>query len=266
MPKDAKFSVKFVPVMSIALVATAASLLHSATVAPGGGYSATVAPGGGLEITLAGQSTPSFKLGSTFSEAGSPPLLHEFNSVRADGATLQGDAFTVERQYHFEPHRVVVHDHITASKKNGAALVGIEINHNVSIDGRVAEATVPGALYPFACTSRNPDEAGSKLHRGTFGNPSVHAATADGKDVALLALDDVLEQQGYLWQQALLATRACRRRPPCPERPANGWPHRFQLCPRARRQLSDGVGSLPALWQLHRLLLLCEQGPRRSRR
>ena len=180
-------------------------------------YTTTVAPGGGLEITLAGQSTPSFKLGSTFSEAGSPPLLHEFNSVRADGATLQGDAFTVERQYHFEPHRVVVHDHITANKKNGAALVGIEINHNVSIDGRVAEATVPGALYPFACTSRNPDEAGSKLHRGTFGNPSVHAATADGKGVALLALDDVLEQQGYLWQQALPRyPRMPKATPSCP--------------------------------------------------
>ena len=180
-------------------------------------YSWSISNGGGLGISIPSSSSSHY-LTSTYSAAGNPPTEVSFGeelepwNVPHNGSStviLRGPSYTVTRHYKAEYNRIVVADTFDISP-TAATSVGIEVTHTATFQDpvTVTEASVPGALYPFQCDSHNPDghsklhHGHSKLHRGTFGNPSVHAAGSNG-GIALLALDDVLEAQGYMWQKAL---------------------------------------------------------------
>lgn len=121
----------------------------------------------------------------------------------------------IDRTATVEARRVLLVDAVRVGDMVSSGVMGLDITHAVKItDSPVINATVPGAMYPYHCTSLNEQEAsvdpnGPRLHRGTQGNPSVHVQTTSG-GVGMLPLDDVFELHGY-------ATQAAMASPP-------GWP------------------------------------------
>jgi hypothetical protein len=121
--------------------------------------------------------------------------------------TADCEQFSLVRNVGVERWRVHVSDTITT----GPERVGIKVVHVASIqgsDGRVLNATVPGQNMGgerggFGCSNFNPGpEAPYHLHRGTFGNPTVHVQTLDG-GVGLIPLNDIFELHAYANQSAL---------------------------------------------------------------
>ena len=121
--------------------------------------------------------------------------------------------FSITRTIVAEQHRILFRDAVSVSPNCSEPVLGFDIAHSASLGLPVSDivnATVPGAYTPFSCTSLNEDQPfvdpkGGiellRLHRGTFGNPSVHVQTLRG-GVGLLPLDDVSEIQGYANQTA----------------------------------------------------------------
>ena len=129
----------------------------------------------------------------------SPPL-----SPAAAAPLLQ-----IVRTVTVERRRVYVTDAIHVGAAVPGGMLGLDIAHTVQIlgDTPIVNATVPGALYEYSCNSLNEQETsvdpkGPRLHRGTFGNPTVHVQTARG-GVGLLPIDDTFELHSYATQSAM---------------------------------------------------------------
>jgi hypothetical protein len=129
----------------------------------------------------------------------------------------------IERTVTVERWRVSITDEIHVGTGVPSGKLGLDITHMVQIlgDRTIVNATVPGSLYPYACSSLNEQETtvdpkGPRLHRGTFGNPTVHVQTAHG-GVGLLPIDDVFELHAFGTQSAIAK--------------APGWPGDSAGCP-----------------------------------
>ena len=119
--------------------------------------------------------------------------------------TTTAPSFHLSRTVTVEPSRVHVSDAITT--RGDEPIVGIRVRHNASIlsDSPVVNVTLPGAFYAprgFACSSLNTLGDPNQLHRGTFGNPTVHVQMQHG-GVGLIPLDDVFELHAWAEQTAL---------------------------------------------------------------
>ena len=153
-------------------------------------------------------------------------------ALQASGQQL----LRIERTATVESQRVAFTDAITVGAVDD--VLGLDVTHSVQIGGgvRVINATVPGASYPYRCSSLNEQDAsvdpkGPRLHRGTQGNPSVHAQTTDG-GVGMLPLDDAFELHAY-------ATQAAIAIPP-------GWPNSCAVTSPPSLSLRDQYLALPA--------------------
>lgn len=176
--------------------------------------------GGGITITTAGGSAT---VGSRFSRpgpvwstltgAGKPGV--EWTELRvvasAEGrwnVSAESPAMTLQRTVVVHPTHVAVADTLTARPGLGlgALPLAIQVEHTAQLteNATVTSAELPGALYPFSCTTRdNQDEYGTDgLSFGSFGNPAVFMQTADF-GVGLLPLDDVFQIHSVGTQAAL---------------------------------------------------------------
>ena len=131
----------------------------------------------------------------------------------AGGSTTTAPLLKVVRTVTVERWRVLFTDAIyVGSSGIPGGVLGLDVTHTVELlgDSAIVNATVPGSLASYSCRSLNEQETsvdptGPRLHRGTFGNPSVHVQSGVG-GVGLLPLDDVTEVHAFLTQSAIAKT------------------------------------------------------------
>jgi hypothetical protein len=171
-------------------------------------------------LRLSRMASPFMEINSSFSEPG--PVYNTFGSAEDTikpwkvvveqtsevewTVTAQGRFYAIERTIRALTNRILINETIkTHNATSEQPAVGIETKHAAFFTGAAAitDATVPGSLYPFRCNNINVDgRAKPYTQRGSFGNPIIHAASADG-GVGILPLDDVFELHAYANQSAL---------------------------------------------------------------